>query len=124
MQGEPDGAINQLAYAMRLSPLDSEMYRMNGGTALAHLFAGRLDEAVSWAEKALRDLPPFLMAVCIVAASHALAGRMGEARRTMQTLRRLDPSLRVSGISDWLVFHRPEYLAALSEGLRQAGLPE
>ena len=109
---------------MRLSPLDSEMYRMNGGTAQAHLFAGRFDEAASFAERALRDLPTFLIAVCIVAAGHALAGRIDEARRAVRNLRRLDPTLRASGIDDWLLFHRPEYLAALSNRLRRAGLPE
>ncbi len=124
MQGDLDGAIDRLAYAMRLSPLDSEMYRMHGGTALAHLFAGRFDEAASWAERALSDLSSFLIAVCIVAASHALAGRIDEARRAMRNLRRLDPTLRASGIDDWLLFHRREYLAALSNGLRRAGLPE
>jgi tetratricopeptide (TPR) repeat protein len=124
MRGEPDNAIERLAYAMRLSPLDSEMYRMQGGMALAHLFAGRFDEAVSWAERALRDLPSFLIVVCIIAASHALAGRMEEAQRATQTLRRLDPALRLSNLKDWLLFHRPEYLATLSDGLRRAGLPE
>jgi tetratricopeptide (TPR) repeat protein len=124
LRGEPDGAIERLAYAMRLSPLDSEMYRMQGGTALAHLFAGRFDEAAPWAEKALRDLPTFLIAVCIIAASHALAGRMVEAQRAIQTLRRLDPALRLSNLKDWLLFHRPEYLASLSDGLQRAGLPE
>jgi hypothetical protein len=54
-----------------------------GETTLAHLFAGRFDEALSWAEKALRDLPSFLIAVCIIAASHALAGRMDAAQRAM-----------------------------------------
>ena len=82
MQGEPDNAIERIGYAMRLSPLDSEMYRMQGGTALAHLFAGRYDEAARWAEKALRDLPSFLIIVCVMAASHALAGRMDEARQS------------------------------------------
>lgn len=67
MRGEPDNAIERLAYAMRSSPLDSEMYRMQRGTALAHLVAGRFDEAAPWAEKALRDLPSFLIAVCIIA---------------------------------------------------------
>jgi tetratricopeptide (TPR) repeat protein len=124
MQGEPDNAIERLAYAMRLSPLDSEMYRMQGGTALAHLFAGRYDEAAPWAEKALRDLPSFLIIVCVFAASHALAGRMDEARRTMGDLRRLDPALRLSNLENWLLFHRPEYLNILSDGLRRAGLPE
>jgi tetratricopeptide (TPR) repeat protein len=59
MQGEPDNAIERLAYAMRLSLLDSEMYRMQGGTALAHLFAGRPDEAMPWADKALETCRAF-----------------------------------------------------------------
>ena len=42
--GEPDGAIEHFARAMRLSPLDPEMYRMQAGMAMAHLFAGRFDD--------------------------------------------------------------------------------
>jgi tetratricopeptide (TPR) repeat protein len=124
MRGEPDNAIERLAYGMRLSPLDSEMYRMQGGMALAHLSARRFDEAVSWAEKALRDLPSFLIVVCIIGASHALTGRMDEACWAMRNLRRLDPALRLSNLKEWLLFHRPEYLTLLSDGLRLAGLPE
>ncbi|MNT33169.1 hypothetical protein D3C72_1690810 [compost metagenome] len=92
--------------------------------ATAHLFLGRYDAAIQWTEKALRDLPSFLMAAAIVAASHALAGRTEDARRAMAHLRKLDPALRVSNITDWLPIHRPDNLAALADGLRQAGLPE
>ena len=45
------------AHAVRLSPLDPEMFRMQAGTALAHFFAGRFDSALAWAEKALGNLP-------------------------------------------------------------------
>jgi Flp pilus assembly protein TadD len=124
MRGESDEAIERLARAMRLSPLDSEMYRMQGGTALAHLYAGRFDQAASWAEMALRDLPDFLIVVSISAASHAHAGRTEEARRAMHRLRRLDPALRLSNFRDLLPYHRPEDLATFEEGLRKAGLPE
>ncbi len=123
-RGETDGAIEHLAHAVRLSPLDPEMFRMQAGTALAHFFAGRFDTASAWAEKAVRNLPTFLIAVSIVAASHALAGRMDEARRAMQRVRELDPSLRVSNLRDWLPIHRPEDFAAFADGLRLAGLPE
>ena len=122
--GESDGAIEHFTRAMRLSPLDPEMYRMQAGMALAHLFAGRFDTASSWAEKAFRDLPSFLMVVSIIAASHALAGRTDEARRAMHHLRQLDPALRVSNLRDWLPIHRPEDLATFAGGLRKAGLPE
>jgi TolB-like protein len=122
--GEPDGAIEHFARAMRLSPLDPEMYRMQAGMAVAHLFAGRFEAASSWAEKAFRDLPSFLMVVGIIAASHALAGRTDEARRAMDHLRQLDSTLRISNLEDWLPIHRPADLATLADGLRRAGLPE
>ncbi|WP_026187274.1 winged helix-turn-helix domain-containing protein [Ensifer sp. BR816] len=123
-RGETDAAIEHLEHAVRLSPLDPEMFRMQAGTALAHFFAGRFDSASAWAEKAAGNLPSFLVAVSLVAASHALAGRMDKARQAMQRLRALDPSLRVSNLKDWLPIHRPEDLAALADGLRLAGLPE
>jgi TolB-like protein/tetratricopeptide (TPR) repeat protein len=122
--GEPDDAIDRFARAMRLSPLDWETYRMQAGTAMAHLLAGRFDAASSWAEKAFRDMPSFLIAAGIIASSHALAGRMDEAQRAMQQVRALDPALRISTIKDWLPFHRPDDLAMFSDGLRRAGLPE
>lgn len=122
--GDPDGAIAHFAQAMRLSPLDPEMYRMQAGMAVAHLFAGRFDEASSWAGKSFRNLPSFLMVVAIIAASHALAGRTDEAQRAMQHLRQLDPALRTSRLGDWLPIRRPQDLAVFSDGLRKAGLPE
>ncbi|WP_331371350.1 winged helix-turn-helix domain-containing tetratricopeptide repeat protein [Sinorhizobium chiapasense] len=124
LRGETDAAIEHLAHAVRLSPLDPEMFRMQVGMALAHFFAGRFDAASSWAEKALGNLPSLLPAAVVVAASHALAGRPEEARQAMRRLRALDPSLSVSSIRDWMPIHRPEDLARLADGLRLAGLPE
>jgi tetratricopeptide (TPR) repeat protein len=124
LHGETDTAIEHLACAMRLSPLDPELYRMQTGMALAHLFMGNFEVASSFAEKALRDLPSFLPAVAILAASHALAGRMAEAQRAMDHLRQLDPTLRLSNIADWLPIRRPENLTTLVDGLRRARLPE
>ena len=123
-RGEPDVAIEHLARAIRLNPLDPEMFRMHVGMALAHLFAGRLDDASASAESAIRELPSYLPAVSITAASHALAGRMEEARRAMEHLRQLDPALRVSNLKDWVPIRRAEDLAKWSDGLRKAGLPE
>jgi TolB-like protein len=122
--GETDVAIEYFARAMRLSPLDPELYRMQAGMATAHLFVGRFDMASAWAEKAFRDLPSFLLATVILTSSHALAGRMVEAQRAMDHLRQLNPTLRISNITDVLPIHRPENLATLADGLRKAGLPD
>ncbi|AOB31228.1 CadC-family transcriptional regulator [Bordetella sp. H567] len=121
--GETEEAIAFFTRAMRLSPLDPEMYRMQAGIATAHLFAGRFDEAASWAEKALRDLPDFTLAMAIAGASRALQGQDEEARRMMDRLRLTSPELRVSNLTGWLPIHRPDNLAVFQDGLRRAGLP-
>src|SRR6266498_4360358 len=55
--GKPDLAIEHLARAVRLSPLDPLMPVMQNAAAHAHFVAGRYDEASSCAEMALRELP-------------------------------------------------------------------
>jgi tetratricopeptide (TPR) repeat protein len=122
--GDSDGAIEHFERAIRLSPLDQEMYRMQAGMAAAHMFAGRFEIAASWAEKAFRQLPSFLMVVSIIVASNALAGRAEAAQQAMRHLRQLDPTLHISNLGDWLPILQPDDLATFAEGLRRAGLPE
>lgn len=123
-RGDHDEAIARFGRAMRLSPFDPEMVRMQAGTGLALLLAGRPDEAVLWAERARRDLPSFMLAVAIVAAGHALAGRTDAAQQAAQQLRKLDPTLRVSNLQERILLHRPEDVTTLRDGLRRAGLTE
>lgn len=123
LNGEPDSALEHFAHAVRLSPLDPEMFRVQVGMALAHFFAGHLDSAVAWAEKAAGNLPSLLVAAALMAASHALAGRADEAKQAMERLHALDPSMRITKLKDWLPIHRPEDLARFADGLRLAGLP-
>jgi TolB-like protein len=122
--GELDVAINHFACAMRLSPLDPHTIAMQAGTAFAHLVAGRYDEALSWAEKALWEQTNFATTLRVAAASYALAGRLVEARKAMARLRELDPAFCVSNVKDWVPFRRSEHLTRLVDGLRKAGLPE
>ena len=123
-RGEPEVAIEHLARAMRLSPLDSETYGFQGSTAFAHFFCGRHDEASAWAEKAIRENPNFLPVCGIAAASNAFAGRLEPAKLAMGRLRQIDPALRVSNLKNQFLLRRAEDLAKFAEGLRQAGLPE
>jgi hypothetical protein len=80
--------------------------------------------ASTWAEQSFRQLPSFLVAVAIIAASHALAGRAEQARTAVEHLRVLDPTFRVISLVDWIPIRRPEHLARFEIGLRLAGLPE
>jgi tetratricopeptide (TPR) repeat protein len=109
---------------MRLSPLDPSQ-RMPSGTAHAHFFLGRYDEAASWAAMALQDNPDLQAGLRIDAASNAMAGRPEQAHKAVARLRQLNPALRVSTLKDVVgPFRRAEDLSRYEEGLRQAGLPE
>lgn len=121
-RGETEGAIEHFNHALRLSPLDLEMFRMEAGMALAHFFARRFDVASCWAEKAVRSVPSFSVAVAVVAASCAHQGKTANAQEAARQLQALDPSLRVSSLPEWLPIHRQEDAVAFAEGLRIAGL--
>jgi len=123
--GEPDAAIVRLARATRLNPIDLRPMGMRGATAHAHFFAGRYDEASSWAAVLLQAAPDDQTGLRIHAASNALAGRMAQAQKSVARLRQLHPALRVCNLRDVLgPYRRPEDLTRYEEGLRRAGLPE
>ena len=123
-RGQPEDAIERLARAMRLNPLSPDMHRMEVGVAIAHLLAGRTEDALSWAEKASRDKADRAFPIGILAAIYACAGRADEARLAVLQLRQLDPELRLSNLDGWLPFRRPQDLAMFSNGLSKAGLPK
>ena len=89
--GEPEPAIERFARAMRLSPLDPRVTSNASGTAHAHFFLGRYDEAASWAAMALQDNPDFQPGLRIAAASNAMAGRPEQAHKAVARLRQLIP---------------------------------
>jgi tetratricopeptide (TPR) repeat protein len=122
--GETDAAIEHVARAMRLSPLDPLTFSMQAVTALAHFVAGHYSEASSWAEKASREQPNFLGAVRNLAASNALSGHLDEAQRALARACHLDPALRISNLTDRVGPYRPEDFARFAAGLRLAGLRE
>ncbi|MER9241965.1 BTAD domain-containing putative transcriptional regulator [Mesorhizobium sp. M0633] len=123
--GEPGKAIEHAALAMRLSPLDPRLFAWQFNTGLAHFCAGHYDDAVAWAGKSLRHQPNYVSAMRVVAAGHALAGRLTEAQQMMARLCEFDPSLRLSNLAEVLPpFYRPDDRSRYIEGLCNAGLPD
>jgi tetratricopeptide (TPR) repeat protein len=122
--GEPEVAIQHIARLMRISPLDPLLPWIRSATVFAHVFAGRYDEAVPFAEQALSERPNSHQVLRSAALSYALAGRLEQARKAMATLRQIDPTLRVSNLKVLTPLQRPEDLAKYAEGMRLAGLPE
>ena len=123
--GEPGLSVERFAHAMRLSPLDPRTSMMRAGTAYAHFFQGRYDQAASWGAMALQDNPDYQAGLRINAASNAMANRSEEAHKALARLREQNPSLCVSNLKDVLgPYRRPEDLSRLEEALRRVGLPE
>jgi TolB-like protein/DNA-binding winged helix-turn-helix (wHTH) protein len=123
-RGEPEVALNHFARAMRLNPLDPNAFSTQAGMASAHFFAGRHDEASSWAERSTREQAGHTPPLRILAASSALAGRLEDARAAIGRLRQLEPTFRISDLGDRIPLRRPQDLATFADGLRRAGLPE
>jgi TolB-like protein/class 3 adenylate cyclase/tetratricopeptide (TPR) repeat protein len=122
--GETETAIERVRRALRLSPNDPHSYSMFSALAFAHFFAGRNEEAVSWAAMAVREKSNLLITLTIAAASSALAGRPREAASALAQMRQLQPTLRMNNLQNLFPVRRPEDFAKLAEGMRRAGLPE
>jgi TolB-like protein/Tfp pilus assembly protein PilF len=123
--GKPKIAIERFARTMRLSPVGPLVRSNQSGTAHAHFFLGRYDEAASWATRASQDKPDFQPGLRIDAASNAMAGRPEQAQRAVARLRQVNPKLRVSNLKNVLgPYRHAEHLSVYEEGLRKAGLPE
>ena len=122
--GAPEKALELLAHAMRLSPHDPQIANMQAGTAAAHFFAGRDDEAIAWAKASLRTRPDYRIATCILAASlgEPWRDRGGEGDNGAPPPHRPCPAhLEPPRV---LPDPPPQDLARLVDGLRRAGLPE
>jgi adenylate cyclase len=112
--GDEGAAMEQFHVALRLSPLDPRIFLSQTGVAYAHFLAGRYEDASSWATTAIRQQSNFLVAHRILMASHAMAGRITEAREVCAGALLIDPSQRIAKTKN----------RKFVEALRIAGMPE
>jgi TolB-like protein/class 3 adenylate cyclase len=122
--GEYDVAIERATRGMRLSPHDPQMFGMQIAVAWAHFFAGRYEEALSWAETAVRGQSNFYVGLCVIVTAAGLIGRLDEAQKALTRVLAINPSLRMSNLRQVLPFHHLRDFEQWAEGFRRAGLPE
>jgi TolB-like protein/tetratricopeptide (TPR) repeat protein len=121
--GDHDAAIEQFSTAIRLSPVDPHLFVPQTGMAFAHFFAGRYEESLFQAARAIQRQPNFPGAQRISMSSLAMAGRIAEARRACEAVLQADPALRISGIKS-APFRRCEDVERLRQAWQMAGVPE
>ena len=117
-------AIANFDKAMRLSPHDWAMWVRLNGVAIAHAVAERYEEALEWANRSVRLKPDWPFSHVVLAGCYADLGRVEEARREVDEVRRLNPAFSLAGIELSFAFADPGVRERVVESLRKAGLPE
>jgi adenylate cyclase len=123
MGSDPDRAIEQFELALRLSPLDAEIWSVYTAMALAHFVAQRYSDTVDWAERATRARPemPFPHGTLASALGHL--GRLPEARQSLERMLELAPHTSLEGMARLVASTDPEIAHRYQAGLKLAGLP-
>jgi adenylate cyclase len=120
----PDEAIASAEYAIRLSPHHEFAFSFYLALASAHMATGRYEEALSWADRALREnagVVALRLKLCL--CGHL--GRSEEARKCLCLLREMHSEPTVAGVMrDIQRGLSPERARHYADGLRKAGLPE
>ncbi|SEP24393.1 adenylate cyclase [Rhodospirillales bacterium URHD0017] len=120
---EPARSVEHLHRAIRHDPLALTVRAV--AIAHAYFFLDSYDDALRWAETALRETPEMHAALRISAASAAFAKQTDLARDFRERLQAIHPEFRVSSLESVLGPYRlSEYVEKYREGLRLAGLPE
>jgi TolB-like protein len=123
--GDHATAIARFERAIRLSPVDPELYQSLVGIATSYLLEGKYDDAVALAVRSVSERPNWVSGLRFLAAAYAMSGRLDEARRTMAEFVRARPQVRLSNIGDWMPpYRRPEDVERFVEACRLAGMPE
>lgn len=119
----PDKAIDHFEKAIRLSPFDPLIFNSHFGIGMAHFVAGRYGDCVNWCEKALLANPKAIWINRTLAAAYVFTGQRKEAELSVRRLLDGYPGLTIPAVRSAQAW-RPRVLDRLSEGLKQAGLPE
>jgi adenylate cyclase len=119
--GLPEEAVRSFERAIRVNPVDPLLHLSLTGMGMAFIELRRFDEAIVAVKKAQRQNPSYSAAYWCLASAFAHLGRDAESREAAARLLEIDPAFTTSAR-----IGRGRYSNAklLTEGLRQAGLPE
>lgn len=117
-----DESIDCYLRAVQLSPSVPEGFSILGCIARSHLAAGRTEEALAWGLRSLELYTGFDVAHCVVAASFAHLGHLGEARAAVQQALSTWPTLTIASLLGSIAQPEGRH-RLLIKGLLKAGLP-
>jgi len=119
--GQGEDGLARVQNALRLSPFDQLSFWFYTTNGIASIVCDRLDEAVSWLNKAMRLNPRYRASSRMLIAALALSGEIEEAQQLAAEFMESEPDFTVSGFGAWYPL-QPPHLERVLEGLRLAGL--
>jgi TolB-like protein len=119
LNDQPEKALAPLETAIRLSPYDAHIFRVQGELAMANFMLGNFDAAVDYADRALIHRPGYWYAH--VVRINALLGQedLKAARSARAELKEIKPNF-AENYFDWLPFVDRSWPNRLKDGLHQS----
>jgi tetratricopeptide (TPR) repeat protein len=122
--GRHEPALEQFHYAMRLNPLDPQIYLVEAGLASANFFLRRFEIALSWATKSLARQKHHGISLRNAMISYAMLGRIADAQMMLARLREAGAVMTISQIRKRISQQRQEDIELYLEACRITGVPE
>jgi adenylate cyclase len=120
--GNPEEGLVAFERSARLSPLDPFSFNVHLGMALAHFAAGRPQQALQLARKAMSERPGLTWPYRDMAVYHAHHGDTAAARDALEKFLAVRPDMTLNAVGDSLRFMEPALLSKYLRGLKLAGL--
>jgi adenylate cyclase len=122
--GEHETSLAHVRQWARLDPRENlYVWQPKLTSALAHMFLGHFEEAVSLAEQIVAGRPTFVQGWRVLAISRALGGDVASASIATRKAIELDSSLTISALVALTPWRRPVDVERLREGFVRAGFP-
>jgi adenylate cyclase len=120
--GNPEEGLLAFERSARLSPLDPFSFNVHLGMALAHFAAGRPQQALVLARKAMSERPGLTWPYRDMAVYNAHHGDTAAARDALERFLAVRPDMTLNAVGDSLRFMEPGLLSRYLRGLQLAGL--
>jgi len=108
--------------AIRLNPYPPAWYFYNLATFYRNI--KNYEEALKWAEKAVKQEPHNIVARWVLCSVYSLLDRMEEARIEANEVLQLKPKFSLKRLEKFVPYKNPEVKKRFIDSLRKAGLPD
>jgi tetratricopeptide (TPR) repeat protein len=120
--GTPEEGLAAFERSARLSPMDPFAFNVHLGMGLANFAAGRPQQAIAWAQRAMSERPGLTWPHRDLSVYLAHQGDLAAARDALERFQRAHPDVSLASIGDGLRFMYPSLLSRYLQGLQLAGM--